>query len=175
MFSLRGILTPMPARVSSNSALFESPQMPHHTDVACVFEAFGGMQREYNWLLTGDERFFDGRRPTWLSGAKLADSVEENRPVYSFAVLSAFEPDERVDLDADEFPYADGNRSLWLPYPEPQHPQATLEIVCFDNSLTLLLSREPEFTRRFRDHFTDAVDLNEYIDANVLPDLRAWQ
>jgi hypothetical protein len=165
----------MPGRVSTNSVLFESPQMPHHTDVAQVFESFGGRQREYNWLLTGDDRFFDGGRPTWLSGAEFEENVEETRPVYSWAVLSAFEPHEHADLDADRLPYADGNRSLWLPYPQPQHPQATLEIVCFDNSLTLLLSRERELTRRFRGHFTDAVDLNEYIEANAGPDLRDWE
>lgn len=160
---------------SSNAILPASAQMPHHTEIAKVFEAFGGLQRQYNWLLTGDERFYAKGRPTWIGGDEFTRVVEETKPVYDWGVLSGFEPDIEIDLAADPMPYADGNRELWLPYPKPQHSQATVEIVCFDSSLTLLLSREPELTARFRSFFTDALDLDLYIDDHVGPILRTWE
>ncbi len=89
-------------------------------------------------------------------------------------MLSGFDTHEVVDLTGDQFPYADGNPAFWRPYPHPQHPQATVEIVCFDSSLTMLLSLEPELTRRFRAAFTDALDLDRYIDEHVRPVLEAW-
>src|SRR5688572_14213816 len=149
--------------------------MPSHTDLSLVFAAFGGLQREFNWLLTGNECFFTGDSPMWVSGAELTRVVEEERPAYDWAVLSGFKPEVLIDPSDGPLPYADGNRALWMPYPRPQHPQALIEIVCFDASLTLLLSREPEFTKRFRAHFADALDLNDYIDEHVRPFLRAWE
>jgi hypothetical protein len=67
----------MPLIESSNAILLTSAQMPHHTDVGRVFEALGGEQQRYNWLLTGDERFFVRGRPTWINGNELTRVVEE--------------------------------------------------------------------------------------------------
>ena len=43
-----------------------------------------------------------------------------------------------------------------------QHPLAEVEIVCFDNTSTLLLSRDDDLSRRFRSFFPEAEDLDDY-------------
>jgi hypothetical protein len=60
------------------------------------------------------------------------------------------------------YPYADGNGALWKPKVSIQHPLAAVEIVCWDSSATLLLSRDDDLTERFRRFFPESVDLNEY-------------
>ena len=43
-----------------------------------------------------------------------------------------------------------------------QHPAAVAELVCWDSTSTLLISRVDELTARFRDHFDEWRDLEEY-------------
>jgi hypothetical protein len=77
--------------------------------------------------------------------------------------LSAFSKTTSIDLDNLEvIPYADGNPGFWVDNTQIQHPKALIEIVCFDSSLTLLLSKDENLTRQFRMYFPEALDLNEY-------------
>jgi hypothetical protein len=164
----------MAERGSINTILEASPQMPYHTDLGRVFEAFGGLQRKFNWLLTGDECFFVNGRPMWLSGSELTERVDAGWSTFEWGVISGFDKGVVVDLVERPLPYADGNTSLWKPYPKPQHPRAAVEIVCFDSSLTLLLSRDRELAERFRAFFSDARDLDAYIDEHMRPIMDAW-
>jgi len=148
--------------------------MAHPTDLRLVFEAFGGRQREFDWLLTDlelnryppglayrpESRSSDAR---WLSGTELSEIVNTQDIQFIWGVLSGFPPGIAVDaVKRDTYPYADGNRALWAPNVSIQHPLAEVEIVCWDSSATLLLSRDDDLTGRFRRFFPEAVDLNEH-------------
>jgi len=149
--------------------------MAYHKDLRLVFLALGGRQREFNWLITDLElnpyppglpylpdvpRDKDRR---WLSGAELTDIVEAHDVQFDWGVLSGFRPGVALDLGRLEpSPYADGNKALWKPGVRIQHPLAEVEIVCFDNTSTLLLTRDDDLSRRFRSFFREAVDLDEH-------------
>ena len=148
--------------------------MAWHTDLRLVFRAWGGRQREFNWLLTAVELNCDvtGLPPLnnraesealWFSGAVLTEIVEAEEIQFVWGVLSGFHPAVTVDLRSlDPYPFADGNAALWQPGNAIQHPLAAVEIVCWDSSATLLLSRDDDLTHRFRSFFPEAVDLDEY-------------
>jgi len=155
--------------------------MAQPTDVRLVFEAFGGRQREFNWLLTDLElnRYPPGLsyRPEapssdscWLSGTELSEIVETEEVQFIWGVLSGFRLGIAVDVvRRDIYPYADGNLALWTPNVSIQHPLAEVEIVCWDASATLLLSRDDDLTERFRRFFPEAVDLDQHNRAEPSP------
>jgi hypothetical protein len=157
-----------------NTLLEGASRMPYPTDLRLVFEAFGGRQREFNWLLTDLElnhyppslSYRDGVRSSearWLSGSELSEIVKESDIQFIWGVLSGFRPGVAIDLAALEtYPCADGNRALWEPGASIQHPLADVEIVCWDSRATLLLSGDDDLTRRFRNFFPEAIDLNEH-------------
>ncbi len=155
-----------------NTLLESSSRMPVHTDLRQVFEAFGGRAREFNWLLTDVELnvyppgldYIDAPDAArWRSGRELSDIVTASNVQFIWGVLSGFRPDVVINRAAlDVYPFADGNRSLWAPGARIQHPLADVEIVCWDSTATLLLSRDDDLTRRFRSFFSEAVDLDEY-------------
>ena len=146
--------------------------MAHHTDLRLVFEAWGGREREFNWLLTDHElnpyprgiaRYIDRESAIWLGGPELSEIVNTYDVQFIWGVLSAFRPDVAINPAALEVhPFADGNESFWVPGTRIQHPLAEVEIVCWDSTATLLLSRDDDLTRRFRTFFPEAVDLDEY-------------
>ncbi|MCU0865558.1 MAG: hypothetical protein MUC36_17370 [Planctomycetes bacterium] len=151
--------------------------MPWYTDLKTVFEVFGGRELEYDWLLTELECNFlppelqDGG--AWFfSGSDLSDLVRRQDPPIQFiwAVLTGFDRGTSVDLaHLDMVPGADGNPDFWRGAPRIQYPNARVELVCFDSSLTLLITEDADLTSRFRAGFPEAVDLESSTGAEMMP------
>ena len=170
-----------------NTILQGPSRMPFYTDLGLVFEALGGRQNEHNWLITdldylvldGDDsppelNFHPGsptyqRRGThWLSGESLSHALSGRRIQFVWAVLSGFERNVEIDpSNLEVHPIADCNPRFWQTGVGIQHPRATVEIVCWDNTLTLLLSKEDDLTRRFREFFPQAIDLDAYTGSQI--------
>ena len=161
--------------------------MAHPTDLRLVFEAFGGRQREYNWLLTDLElnRYPPGlpylpearsSATRWLSGTALSEIVETQEVQFIWGVVSGFPLSTAADAVVRiSHPYADGNVALWAPGVSIQHPLAEVEIVCWDASATLLLSRDDDLTERFRRFFPEAVDLDQHNEVASSSRQRSWR
>ena len=82
---------------------------------------------------------------------------------FVWATLSGFPPSVSLDLEnLVVFPYADCNQGFWIDEPKIQHPLAEIEIVCFDSSLMLLLTKDRTIGESFRRYFPEALDLREY-------------
>jgi hypothetical protein len=119
-------------------------------------------------LVRGDKnaimpKLLRGSASKWITGSCLNQLVEQNQIQFIWAVLSGFDQDVSLDLTHLEVtPYADGNPMFWAEHPMIQHTLASVEIVCYDSSLTLLLSKDMNLSQRFRAFFPEAVDLNEY-------------
>lgn len=149
--------------------------MKYYTDLAMVFRAIGQRQREFNWLVTNlecntlPEGLWDTaldstpEKAWWFTGDELTRFVESHDIQFIWAVLSGFRIGVNPDLShLDLLPCADGNGDLWKPGVRIQHPQAEVEIVCWDSGATLLLACDRELSQRFRSFFPEAVDLDEY-------------
>ncbi|MDX1450399.1 MAG: hypothetical protein R3246_15220 [Acidimicrobiia bacterium] len=146
-----------------------------YTDLRLVLEALGGRQREFHWLITdlewillGPSHDGDGlptyEGPLWISGEDLTDLVSRFDIQWIWAVLSGFRRASGADIgvDMEVEPLADGNDRLWTSGPSIQHPGADVEIVCWDSSSVLFLSRDHDLTKRFRTFFPEAVDLEGF-------------
>lgn len=151
-----------------NTILLKSVQMPFHTDMKVVFKALKDKQKDYNWLLTNiDCNYYPDKRlllnNLLISGEELTDIIYKNDIQFMWGVFSGFNKDINIDFENLEvIPFADGNSKLWEENPKIQHPLAAVEIVCFDSSCTLLLSKDDELTELFRSYFKEAIDLNDY-------------
>ncbi len=148
-------------------------QMDFATDMGLVFRALDGLQNRYNWLIT-DLRWWsaeqgkfkewdaNSREPIWISGEELSNILSNYKLGFDWGVFSAFEKDVRIDIDNLEVePYADGNPNFWVENPKIQHPKAVIEIVCWDSSCTLFLSKDEEASKKFKEFFPEAKILEE--------------
>lgn len=146
-------------------------RMPFHTDLAVVFDALGGREREFDRLITNLEcnwyppELSPDREAQFFDGATLSSLVrrQAQRIQFVWAVLTGLEHGTSLDLaHLPVVPWADGHRGFWSGEPEIQYPGAQVELVCFDSSLTLLLTSDADLTARFRAAFPEAVDLAAY-------------
>lgn len=163
-----------------NTLLMHDSRMPYHTDPRLVFHAIGGRQCEFDWLVTdhglcllsdheplryGEQiASFVGSAAVRVSGAELTAIVNCEDIQFVWGVLSALPSGVEVDLgNLSPRPVADGNPWLWRPGVQIQHPLVHAEIVCWDGSCTLFLTRDDDLTIRFRSFFPEAIDLDEDI------------
>ncbi|MFC4323257.1 hypothetical protein [Litchfieldia salsa] len=146
-----------------------------------ILNSFNGLEKEYNWLLTDldwsypdnyldyfmDYRIYDDsshcRNNYLITGENLNKLANMKEVYFIWGVFSAIEKNEIVDLDTiQEEPYADGNPNFWVENPVIQHPLAVAELVLWDSSLVLLLSKDNGFSSNFRNTFKGWKDLNAY-------------
>lgn len=146
-----------------------------------ILNSFNGLEKKYNWILTDldwycpekrinyfeDYRIFksnsDCLNNYWITGENLTKLANVQNVYFIWGVFSAFLKDEILDLDSIKVePYADGNPNFWVENPKIQHPKAVVELVLWDSSLILLLSKDDEISDKFRNAFKGWKDLNNY-------------
>ncbi len=132
----------------------------YYTDLQKLFDAIENVQLEYNWLITAlecnqpnqieDEYLKQGY--CWISGKELTRIVKETPFQWIWAVLSGFQKDIALeDVLAYPSPEVDEYTGFWSNPLSIQHPLATIEIVPWDSSLVLFLSRQKELVDKFRE------------------------
>lgn len=102
-------------------------------------------------------------RNTWLSGEDFFEIVTEHDIQFIWAVFSAI-PKHISQSEVLEYdlPYADGYRGFLGNPISIQHPLAEIEIVPWDSSLVLLISKDNEVIDRFQKQFPLSEDLEQY-------------
>lgn len=158
-----------------------------YTDLAKVLDGIGDTISKYNWLITDSEVYSQDseydkydtkpyyikkgneyvRIPcpeyAFLSGEELKDIVNKGHAQWIWAVLSGFEKDIALEqILSQPLPYADGYKGFWKNPLTMQHPLAEVEIVPWDSSLVLVISKHKEIVDQFRAAFPDSEDLTDY-------------
>ncbi|MBC6297872.1 hypothetical protein HCJ45_12220 [Listeria sp. FSL L7-1517] len=139
-----------------------------YTDMSVVFKAIQNKQANYNWLIS---HFECNHYPVdilkqayiWVSGEELTKMIEENNIQFIWGVFSGFE--KAISLEEvmqSELPFADGYLGFWKEKISIQHQLASIEIVPWDSSLVLFISKMEELTALFKENFPNSIDLEEY-------------
>lgn len=143
----------------------------YYTYMSKVFSAIKGEQLKYNWLITDctcypqNTSFAEllSKEYAWLTGEELTRIIEIEDFQWIWAVLSGFS--ENISLEEVlkyKLPCADGFEGFWGATPNIRHPLADIEIVPWDSSLVLAISRNDIIIDNFMNYFPLAQDLVEY-------------
>ena len=139
-----------------------------------VFETAGDIQKDYNWLITdawvasSDEQLqqfinIHQNSHTWMTGDEMAELSADGVSQWLFAVLSGFPKHvTKEQVLEHELPFADGYNGFFENPVKIQHPLAEIEIVPYDSSLVLLISRDDSIVERFISNMPFAEDLEAY-------------
>ena len=146
-----------------------------YTYLKKLFRFMDHFQKDYNWLITGCEaypkrmghsmRIFQSKHGdyAWIDGEELTNIVNRDDFQWIWGVLSGF--DKKIlkeDVLKYRFPYADGYKGFWEGDVTMQHPLASVELVAWDGSCTLLISDKKAVINRFREVFPLSEDLKKY-------------
>lgn len=159
----------------------------YYTYLKDVFAAIGNRQTEFNWLITDTEIVAHSKeldalntnvqwqhesgKPVavpapefyFLSGEELTAIVSQDNSQWIWGVLSGFDKSVSMeDILKYPLPESNGYEGFWKNPPSIQHPLASVEIVPWDSSLVLVLSKDKEIVDSFRAAFPQSKELSEY-------------
>lgn len=150
------------------SAILEKGEH-YYTHMAKVFNAIENEQLKYNWLITdcecypGDKSIDQmfSKEYIWISGEQLTEIISKDDFQFVWGVFSGFSLEVTLEeILKYDLPFADGYKGFWVNNVGIQHPLAEVEIVSWDSSLTLLISKDGELVQKFRSNFPLSEDLS---------------
>ena len=137
------------------------------TDMHAIIHGLGDVGPRHNWLITDWTCYAYSSEMRedieWKTGAELMQMLDKIPGAqWIWGVFSGFEPHiAKEQVLQYPTPYADGNAGFSTNPPTIQHPPASIEIVAFDSSFTMLFSREKKIYDDFRAAFPLSQDLFE--------------
>ena len=143
----------------------------YYTYLKKLFKTINNRQLDYNFLITDCECYPDDKAVgemlnkgyCFISGEELTKIVEAEDFQWIWGVLSAFDKSVSLsDILKYELPYADGYTGFWENPLTLQHPLALFEIVPWDATLTLILSKDKQIIDDFKKGYPQSEDLTEY-------------
>ena len=136
-----------------------------------IFYSIENIQKDYNWSIAGHECYPQNAEYAerlseewcWMTGDELTEMVEGENFQWIWGVLSAFPKDITKDVVLEyEVPKADGNEKIWQNPISLQHPLSVMEIVAWDSSMTIFISRNNDIVEKLAASNPLAQDLEEY-------------
>jgi len=99
----------------------------------------------------------------WLSGEDFTEMINRLKGQWIWGVFSGFTKKIKLnDILKSELPYADGYSGFWENNITIQHPLAEIEIVAFDSSLTLFISKNNQLEDLCKSQYKQADYLEHY-------------
>lgn len=126
----------------------------------------------FNWLITDLEYntsgLFEGQKLPinheddyfLLSENELHQLLDARVQIY-WAVILGIPSFTKPLVDEQNLPFAEGNPLIWK-NGNIQHPNAEIEIVCYDSGYTIVKFRDLYLSEKFKSYFTEAIDLERF-------------
>ena len=142
----------------------------YHTDLYKLLDSLDGLYLNYKWLVSNTEciaidkainDLFENKYII-LSGEALMAAAEKTHQFW-WGTFSAFEPSVS-DEEILKYPLPENDMypGFWKLPLTLQHPLAQMELVAFDASLTLVLTKDIALPEKFRQFYPLAQDLAEH-------------
>ena len=78
-----------------------------------------------------------------------------------WGVISAINKSENPKFDKNNSPFVEGNDNIWI-NDNFQVENAIFEITAWDSSYTIIKFKDPEFSKKFKLYFDEAIELDKY-------------
>lgn len=143
----------------------------YFTFLASIFKSIEDAQKDYNWLISGHECYPQNTKYAeklskewcWMTGEKLTEMIEDENFQWIWGVFSAFPKGvTKEDVLRYKLPEADGNSRIWQNPISIQHPLSIMEIIAWDSSMTIVISKCNDIIEKLAVSNPLAEDLEEY-------------
>lgn len=136
-----------------------------------LFLPLHGIQKDYNWLITCYECYPKNKRYAkmlsgkycWITGDELTEMFENEDFQWIWGVFSAFPKNiSKQTVLKSELPKSEGYSRVWHNPVCIQHPLAEIEIIAWDSSMTIFISKEDYIVDLLQKNNKLVEDLEKY-------------
>lgn len=152
-----------------NWLLRKSDKFTYHTNLNAVLAPILEDLASLNWLISDLDYMYweEGIPPVNLEDDYFVLSPEqftqlvEAKMQFVWGVLLGIPADCSVSINTDDLPDVDINLAVWK-NGNLQHPDAIIEVVCFDSSYTIVKFKDEALSAKFKAYFAEAVELEKF-------------
>jgi hypothetical protein len=152
-----------------NWVIGHNGKMQFHTYLDEILAPIRKDIKNFNWIITDVETY--GGHPSnfpinmndeyfILSPARFDELLDAHVQFWWGVILGVPKAFDIV-VDETELPFGEGNELIWK-NGNIQYPDAEIEIVCFDSSYTIVKFKTDLLSKKFHDHFPEAVELEKF-------------
>lgn len=143
----------------------------YFTFLGKLFKALDNIQKDYNWLISDhvcypEDANYAKRLSAewcWMTGTELTEMIEHEDFQWIWGVLSGFPKHEtKEEVLKYKLPNAMENDRIWQNPISMQHPLSLMEIIAWDSSMTVFISRSDDIIDRIVKSNFLTKDLEEY-------------
>ena len=136
-----------------------------------IFCEINEMSKKYNWLISYPECYPKSKELQekmnedyiWISGLELENMLSLDNFQWIWGVFSGFPKNILLeDILKYQLPYAEGYTGFWKNPIILQHPLADIELVAWDSSCTLFVSKDESVIEKILMLYPQAEDLETY-------------
>jgi hypothetical protein len=146
--------------------LEESTKLDFHTDLKAIVDPFKDEFKAMNWLVTAidyleldnkgkEVELNNGTYAVEYSGQELMDMLTEHNLQFSWGIFAGFNKSIPKIIEP-ELLFVDCNELIWTEPEKYLIPTADIEIICWDNSATILKFKDNQLAERFIEYFTES-------------------
>jgi hypothetical protein len=143
--------------------------MEFHTHLNGVLKPIMDDIKDWGWLISDLDYFpdtitnlpVDFERDYFILSSEEFQTLVDADPQIIWGVVLGIPSTFTIKVDEDNLPYAEFNELIWK-NGNIQHPDAVIEIVCFDSSYTIVKFRDQHLSDKFKDYFEEAIELESF-------------
>ncbi len=150
--------------------LLEELSSRYFINLQDIFGVIGKVQKDYNWLISNYEcniypskKIPFDKEIVFIEGEELEQIVTSHEIQFIWGVFSGFKKEISLESILEyPIPFADGNKAIWNSDICTQNPLADIEIIAWDSTLAVVVSKEDKFIETIKKNYPTARDLLEY-------------
>ncbi|WP_345948087.1 hypothetical protein ABDD95_14630 [Mucilaginibacter sp. PAMB04274] len=146
-----------------------SSKMEFHTHLNAVLKPIMDEIKGWNWLISDLDYFpdtianlpVDFERDYFILSSEEFRTLVDANPQIIWGVVLGMPRTSTIRVDEENLPYAEFNELIWK-NGNIQHPNAQVEIVCFDSGYTIVKFRDQHLSDKFKAYFEEAIELESF-------------
>jgi hypothetical protein len=143
--------------------------MEFHTHLNEVLKPIMDDIKDWSWLISDLDYFpdtvtnlpVDFEHDYFILSAKEFQTLIDADPQIIWGVVLGIPNTSTIKVDEGNLPFAEFNELIWK-NGNIQHPDAVIEIVCFDSGYTIVKFKDQHLSDKFKAYFDEAIELEKF-------------
>ncbi|MBC1443176.1 hypothetical protein [Listeria seeligeri] len=142
----------------------------YFTNMSEVFNLLPEEELNFMWLISNyecniypSEQIPFDKDYVWMKGTELKEILNQKEIMFIWGNFTSYSSDtELKDVLKYRLPFADGNKDLWRKDIQLSNPLSNTELISWDGSVFLALSKNTSIIELLKNNYPDNEDLSRY-------------
>jgi hypothetical protein len=150
-----------------NWIIQHTEKLEFHTNLKELLKPILTDIKDFNWVISDFDFISDKSLPInyehdfFVLSSDEFEEILKSEMQLIWGVVSGFPKDQKIILDENDLPYAEGNDLIWE-NENFQLQNSVIEIIAFDSSYSIIKFKDEKLSNQFKAYFDEAIELDKF-------------